>query len=360
MKKLLILGAAAMVLGLSAREPSMKIVDKSFERKGEKLQHKEWIVKFHHSDMNLKNTLDSEGKLVKKAWGDFFIGLRHGTVSNGSWDIWQFISVMDKKWKVMPEKDPVSKVSFVRFADSSCANMEWSNGTIRVLQTAGSQKWVYVKVTMPAGIHKVMLYVRPGGSHHGIKGRERHIRLGSYETESKNFKVNTMNFDGKTTGMAFFNKNYSEKNGNFLVFEAEKIQSIQNHTENPVTVIFYPKKGVTELNFALGYFLNEDAEEVTQRFLVEQLPTIRKGLDSIQWDKAPDFSEFTKNAAQVKSLIAGVQGDAKAKFEKEFAEIQKAYEDAKAKNDIPAYTQALERLRKLQKSIGAASLGDLM
>ena len=360
MKRLIVLGALAMVLGLSAREPSMKLIDKPFDRKGEKLQHKEWVVKFHHADLNLKNIIDKDGKLVKKAWGDFFLGLRHGTIYNGSWDIWHFVSAMDKKWKVLPEKEPASKVSFVRFADSSCVNMEWTNGSIRVLQTSGSQKWVYVKVTMPAGIHKVMLSVRPGGSHHGIKGRERHIRFGSLDVESKNFKVNKIPFDGKTTGMAFYNKNYNEKNGNFLVFEAEKIQTIQNHTENPVNVIFYPKKGVTELNFALGYFLNEDAEEVIQRFMVEQLPTIRKGLDSIQWDKAPDFSEFTKNAAQVKNLIAGVQGPDKAKYEKEFAAIVKDYEAAKAKNDISAYTDVLDRLRKLQKKIGSSTLDSLM
>ena len=67
-----------------------------------------------------------------------------------------------------------------------------------------------------------------------------------------------------------------------------------------------------ELNFALGYFLDEDAEEVIQRFMVEQLPTIRKGLDSIQWDKAPDFTEFSRNAEQGKYLISGYQVAAKA------------------------------------------------
>ena len=75
MKRLIVLGALAMVLGLSAREPSMKLIDKPFDRKGEKLQHKEWVVKFHHADLNLKNIIDKDGKLVKKAWGDFFLGL---------------------------------------------------------------------------------------------------------------------------------------------------------------------------------------------------------------------------------------------------------------------------------------------
>ena len=62
----------------------------------------------------------------------------------------------------------------------------------------------------------------------------------------------------------------------------------------------------------------------------------------------------------MKKLIAGLSGAEKAKYEKDFAEIQKEYETAKAANDIPAYTKALERLRKLQKTIGSSALGDLM
>lgn len=360
MKKLAILACAAILAGLSAREPSMKVTEKVIDRKGVKLTQKEWVAKFHHSEMNLKITLDADGKIVKKAWGDFFLGLRHGTIYNGSWDIWQFIAAKGMKSADLPSSAPVERVSFVRFPDSSSANMVWKNGEIRVLQTSGAANWVYVKVIIPEGVRNVSLVLRPGGAHTSVKGRERWIRYNGKDTPVNFFKVRTMEVAPKVDGMAIYSKNYNEKYGNFLVFESEKVAKITQHTENPVTIFFHAKPGVKELNFALGYFANQDPEEAMQRFLVEQAPTVRKSLDAIQWDKAPDFSEFTKNAAQVKSLIAGVQGDAKAKFEKEFAEIQKAYEDAKAKNDIPAYTQALERLRKLQKSIGAASLGDLM
>ena len=110
----------------------------------------------------------------------------------------------------------------------------------------------------------------------------------------------------------------------------------------------------------LGSFLNANADEVTKRFLVEQLPNQRKALDSIEWDKAPDFTEFSRNAEQVKKLIAGLQGDEKAKNEKELAAIQKEYEAAKAMNDQNAYAKALDKLRKLQKAIGSSALNSLM
>lgn len=360
MKKLLIFTGLALAAVLSAREPSMKVIEKKIDRKGVSLTQKEWKVNFHHSEMLLKNMIGADGKLVKKAWGDFFCGLTHGTISNGSWDIWDFISVQSMKWKNIPSAAPVSNVAFVRFPDSSSFNMSWADGEIKVLQTSGAKDWVYVKVKMPAGIRCVTLRLRPGGAHSSVKGRERHIRYNGGDELAEFFKVKTLKWDGKSDGLAFYNRNYSEKNGNFLVFESEKIAKINHHTENPVTLQIYPKKGVTEMNFALGYFLNANADEVTKRFLVEQLPNQRKALDSIEWDKAPDFTEFSRNAEQVKKLIAGLQGDEKAKNEKELAAIQKEYEAAKAMNDQNAYAKALDKLRKLQKAIGSSALNSLM
>lgn len=345
---------------LSAREPSMKLTEKKLTRKGETFTVKQWSVKFHHSDLTLKNTFDKDGKLVKKAWEDFFLGLHHGTISNGSWDIWNFIYAQDIKGKALPDSAAAEQVSFIRFPDSSSVNMAWKNGVIKVLQTSGAAQWVYVKVTLPAGIRQVTFRLRPGGAHSGIKGRERWIRYNGKDTASEFFKTRTIPVAANVDGMAFFNRNYSEKNGNFLVFESEKIARITNHTENPVTVIFHAKPGVKELNFALGYFLNQDAQEVIQRFLVEQLPNLRKSLDAVQWDKAPDFTEFSKNAEQVKNLISGIQEADKAKYEQEFQAIQKHYESAKANNDQNKYVNALERLRNLQKKIGASALDSLM
>ena len=67
-----------------------------------------------------------------------------------------------------------------------------------------------------------------------------------------------------------------------------------------------------------------------------------------------------KTQDQVKKLIAGLQGADKAKYEKELAAIQKEYESAKAKNDQIAYAKALDKLRNLQKTIGASALDSLM
>jgi hypothetical protein len=79
-------------------------------------------------------------------------------------------------------------------------------------------------------------------------------------------------------------------------------------------------------------------------------------MDSIQWDKTPDFSEFTRNARQVKTLINGLSGDAKAKFEKEFAAINQACKIANQKKDVSVYNDALAKLRKLQQNVGTYAM----
>ena len=356
MKKLLIFAAAAAVVGLSAGEPAMKFTESQINRKGVKLTRKVWKVNFHHSSLNFRNTLSPEGKLITSAWDDLFLGLGHGSINNGSWDGWNFLSAQGIKSKPLPGAAPVSKVDFVRYNDSSSVNINWQNGQFRILQQENTPAWVYVKVTIPEGIKEVTLRVRPGGSHYNIKGRERWIRYNGADFESKGWSAKAFMPAAGVDGMTFFSRNYNEKYGNLLVFESAKVEKITYRGENPIYISFYAKPGVKEMNFALSYFKNEDAENAMKRFLVEQLPTAKKAMDSIQWDKAPDFTEFSRNAAQVRTLISGLQGPKKAAFEKEFTEINAAYETAKAKNDVPGYTNALERLRKLQKNVGASAM----
>lgn len=356
MKKLFIFAAVAAAIGLSAGEPAMKVTEKKIDRKGVQLTRKSWKVNFHHSTLTFTNTLSPEGKLLNSAWDDLFLGVGHGNVNNGSWDGWFFLCAQGIKSKQLPNAAPASKVDFVRYNDSSAVNIKWETGDFRVLQPANTPEWLYVKVSIPEGIKTVSLRVRPGGAHYNIKGRERWIRYNGSDFESKGYTPIPLTYGKGVDGMAFYSKNYNEKFGNYLVFESDKVEKITCNGENPIVVTFHAKPGVKEMHFALSYFKNEDPENAMKRFLVEQLPTAKKVLDGIQWDKAPDFTEFSRNAAQVKNLISSMQGPKKAEFEKEFNEIQAAYEAAKSKNDVSGYASALERLRALQKKVGASAM----
>lgn len=354
MKRIITLAFLVTLCGLYAKEPLIKYTEKKIDRKGTSLVRKMWNVNFHHSSLNFHNTFDNNGKLVRKAWDDLFLGVGHGSINNGSWDGWNFITVQGVKSKSLPGGEIIKKVDFVRYSDSASVNLNWPSGQIRVLQQANNAKWLYVKVTNPTGIKSVTLRVRPGGAHYNIKGRERVIRYNGNDLVSG--KLKTLMPAKGVDGMAFYSRNYNEKYGNFLIFESNKIAKMTYFSENPIYLNIYANPGVKEMVFALGYFSNEDADAAINRFLVEQLPTAKKAMDSVQWDKAPDFSEFKRNAVQVKNLIAGTSGAAKAKFEKEFAATNKAYEAAIKKKDVSAYNDALARLRKLQKQVGTHAM----
>lgn len=352
---LLTLAALTASIALPAREPNIKLKETKIDRKGVKLNRKTWKVDFHHSALTLQNTITEDGKLSTKAWDDFMLGLSHGSINNGSWDRWNFIHVLGSKPKtVLPAKDPVKKVDLVRYSDGASLNLTWDIGQIRILQPANSAKWIYVKINLPDGIKAVSLRVRPGGAHYNIKGRERMIRYNGNDYKSINKPSAPIAVAKENGGMAFYSRNYNEKYGNFLIFEPEKTEKITYLYENPIQVTFHAKPGVKEMTFALSYFANEDAENAINRFLVEQLKTAEKAMESIQWDKAPDFAEFTRNAAQVKKLIDSLPeaGKEKAQFAKELTAIEKTYNTAKSKNDVSLYADALAQLRKLQKNVG--------
>ena len=356
MKHLFAILLFGILAALSAREPTIQLKEKQIDRKGVKLLRKSWKVDFHYASLTFQNTVNPDGTLSTKAWDDLFLGISHGTVNNGSWDGWNFLTAQGVKSKSLPGAAPASKVDFIRYSDSASLHLNWQTGQIRVYQAANSSKWLYVKVVIPEGIRTVMLRVRPGGAHYNIKGRERMIRYNNTDHRSVNGKLNPISVVNGMDGMAFFSRNYNEKYGNFLIFESAKTAKITHHSENPIYVIFHAKPGVKEMNFALSYFAGEDAENAISRFMVEQLPTAKKAMDAIQWDKTPDFTEFTRNAAQVQYLISGLPETKKNAFAKELADIRKAYNNAKSQNNVSAYTDALKRLRDLQKKVGSFAM----
>ena len=358
----LTLAALTAAMVLPAREPNIKLKETKVDRKGVKFDRKTWKVDFHHSALTLQNTITADGKLSTKAWDDFMLGLAHGTINNGSWDGWNFIIVQGNHSKAgLPAKEPVKKVDLVRYTDGASLNLSWTAGQMRIYQPANSPKWLYVKVCIPDGIKNITLRVRPGGAHYNIKGRERMIRYNGNDYKSINKPSAPIAVAKENGGMAFFSRNYNEKYGNLLIFEPEKTEKITYLYENPIQVTFHAKPGVKEMTFGLSYFANEDAENVINRFLVEQLKTAEKAMESIPWDKAPDFAEFTRNAAQVKKLITALPETSKEKaaFAKELASIEKAYTAAKSKNDVSAYADALAQLRTLQKNVGNHAMKNL-
>ena len=142
-------------IAVFSAEPMMKVTEKNLDRKGKKYTQKSWNVQFHHSFMILKNTIGEDGKLAAGAWGDYFFGLDHGRVNNGSWCGWNFMEVQDAAGKNLTRSAPVQSVSFIKFDGGSYAVLTWPKGSIKILQQHSMKDWVFVKASVPSGIRQV-------------------------------------------------------------------------------------------------------------------------------------------------------------------------------------------------------------
>ena len=78
---------------LFAMDPYVEKVEEYQERDGIKYIQTERNIYFHNGTIRYL-TLNEEGKnqLIKKKWGDYFMGLEFGRPrsSNGGWDLWNF------------------------------------------------------------------------------------------------------------------------------------------------------------------------------------------------------------------------------------------------------------------------------
>ena len=340
--------------------PMVKVTEKNIIRKEKTYTQKSWSVKFDHSAMILKNTINSEGKLVTGTSDDYTFGLRHGTVNNGSWCSWSFMEVLDAQGKNLTRSSPVKDVTFIKFDGGSYADCVWEKGSIKVLQQQNMKDWVFIKVVVPSGIRQVNFKVWPGGTAWKVPGRERRLKIADQDMELKGNTPKVIPFTGTECGIAFYNRNYNDQYGNFLVFDPASVAKITGVEANSMTVRIIAKKGVKEMCFALGYFAKEDPADATQRFLVERLPNVKKTLDAINWNPAADVSSFESTYKQVQMLISAMEGPEKAEEEKKLKEIRDVFEQAKNSSDAAGCAKALDNLRAMQKRVGSTKLNTLL
>ncbi|OQA89000.1 MAG: hypothetical protein BWY31_00185 [Lentisphaerae bacterium ADurb.Bin242] len=352
-KTCLYLGLLA-VLPLAGMEPMMKTVDKELKRDSRVLREKQWNISFGSSGMVLRNLVDLDGgRLIRQKWGDYFFGLSHGSVNNGSWCGWNFFSCAGTDGKSIPENSPVRKVTLVKFSDGSAADFLWDGLSIRMIQFSGVKDWVFMRVKSAAPLKSVIFRAWPGGAHWEAPGRERRLKIAD-----KDFDLTRKQVDIplERNGLALYNRNYSEEYGNYLVFEADKYDKLTGYSDNSVSLTFFPKKDQGEFHFALGYFFKEPPADAISRFLVERLPNIEKMLRTIDWNPAVDVSSFESGLQQTRLLLSKLDPGAGTAFSSELELIEKAFRKARSENDASGCAEAQENLRKLRVRIGEQGL----
>ena len=114
-------------LTLSAADIRIKTTEKEFQRKENKLRSKEQVCQLDGSSIVYRYVTNAEGKIVIGGWDDFFFGLRHGSVNNGSWSPWNFFQVFNAQNKNVLNQSPAEKVSLVQFDGGTMLDFKWKD-----------------------------------------------------------------------------------------------------------------------------------------------------------------------------------------------------------------------------------------
>ena len=311
---------------------------------------------FNQSEMTYNYLLDPANKPVKQKWGDFELGLRHGRIQNGSWCMWNFFSCIMPDKSSLTELSPAEKVCLMSTKDGVHAEIIWQGLTLKLIQLNNAKEWIFMEVTVKSTPATLRLRAWPGGAKwKAAGGGERRLMTRGID---KKIPEKKMEYSTDAGALALYNRNYSERNGNFLVFEPEKYKKITASANNMVMLDFIPEEGEKVFHFALGYFLNEDPQESCRRFLNERQPNITEMLKRVQWIPEADFSGFRSNVLVIEKIIAAgtLTEKEKSSFLAEVAKCKERFRKAEEKRDIPAAYHEVEVSGDIRSRIGQAAL----
>lgn len=375
-RPIIVLLAGAMLAWEQLAPAQLLLSESMVERQGQQVRQVKRSYLFGDSSLIYQYHQDpADGSLLSGKWGDFFFGLSHGSVNNGSWCTWNFLTVHARSGghrssDLIRQKPPV-KTGMVRFSGGQLAEWVWAGElSLRLLQFADMPEWLFGRLLLPAGdtVGEIGLGAWPGGAHWDIPGRERHLVCGGQDLNLTTAFQPVPFQPGQFNALALYNRNYSERNGNFLVFSGMQTAAVtaQAGGLNKVQLNFVPVPGGREFVFALGYFRDADPQESVARFLGEQAANIKDVLAGINWTPGLDASAFAReweigqNVLRVleSSADPGLTAEVEA-GRQQLAELRERFRQGVAADDPGACSIAWQELEALRLQLGQAWLNTL-
>ncbi len=351
--------------------------DQRIERNGTNVRQISRDYLFKASSLHYRYHLDAESDtLLSGRWGDYFFGLKHGTINNGSWCTWDFLQVnrtVQGRSRNLLKQAPVAKTGMSRFEGGELAEFIWPGGiSFRLIQFEAMPDWLFGRVLLPEGEAgsdlNVSLGAWPGGTHWEAPGRERHLVCGAHDLLLAPAPQSIPFAAGQGNAVALYNRNYSERNGNFLVFDGRQVASLAAHAGggNKVVMTFKPAPGNRVFCFALGYFLDADPGETVSRFLVEQAPNMIDLLLKVDWTPRFDSSGFHRDGRRLEALIHILRKSGEPDLmeqgrqgEQSLTELRQRFAAGEAGNDPGQCSSAWQTLEALRQQLGKAWLDTL-
>ncbi|MBR2983403.1 MAG: hypothetical protein IKC80_09285 [Kiritimatiellae bacterium] len=304
---------AAFLLAVLRCEAKVDIVHKdnlSDKRAG--MHREKFIAAFDKCSLFAEYTLEGD-RIVKKAWGDHFFGLKLGySPKNGGWSIWDFLNVHVRN----AEGRTVDALSASRpslFAGYSADGAdflaaEWlapEGKRLKLLFASypSHRDWLFVRVDLGgAKVERIDFNAYPGNAA-VPEGRERH-----FATRENDWILNkeAASFKPASSSALLYSRYVDERFGNKIVFDERFIESVSvPKTASMISVRFKPAEDAEAAVFALGYFAHKEPSDQVTRFLGEEGDSIAGFLRAVDWDAEPKSDDF-KLSVKI-ALLMGVE-----------------------------------------------------
>ena len=316
-------------------------------------------VYLNQAKLRLKHTTNDGKTTLSKKRGDLFFGLEFGRLprSSGSWGLSEFFRCYERQGKIcnlvrerVPTMVTACAIGGIAVADLEFPSMDGGRLRLRMMQFPSHPEWLFLRVTAEDFIiWRLDFQAYPCNSDDPVD-RERHVRT---EHGDANLKQETVKIH-ETTGpfLALYNKFMQETAGNFLIIQPEKFRLLEiPKCGAAVNIRLHPKKGVSQFDFALGYFKDRPAADAVSRLFDEDGDAVRNFMEGINWNPQMSTADFDRSLAEARRL-----GVAEATL----APIRKTYHDAVKKGDVTTAARAESQLNKLKQAAVAAGLADFM
>jgi hypothetical protein len=354
MMKILSLTATLVLAALQCAAKVDVVYKDNLSDKRAGMHREKYTASFDKCSLYAEYTLE-EGRIVRKAWGDHFFGLKLGySPKNGGWSIWDFLNVYvkDSEGRMVDALGASRPRLFAGYSAGGADFLaaEWlapDGRCLKLLFAAypSHSDWIFVRVDLGgAEVERIDFNAYPGNAA-VPEGRERH-----FATLENDWILNKESaaFKPKTSSALLYSRYVDERFGNKIVFDERLIESVTvPRTASKISVRFKPAEGAKAAVFALGYFAYKEPGGQVTRFLGEEGDAVAGFLRSVNWDAEPDSDDFKLSVKIALSMGIG---------RKALDRVAKRYLKAVKAKDMAAVAKCCDEVAEMRRRKTAEEL----
>lgn len=285
--------AAVAAAALSADQPRIVAQEKKLDD-GRTTYSKRIFL--NEGSVELVYTTRDGVKMERKKYGEAFFGFRNGGLPhfNGGWSQWDFFRCFEYKNGVhnvfaarAPKSVDLKQVNGVAILDLVYPGYYTGEVKIRMMQFPQYKDWTFIRVAITGFDPWRLDFIAYPYKSDMPKERQRFMRYPQKDVEITQTKQRH-NFVPEDPFIVLYNKKVQETAGNFLIFEPEKVKTVEGVSYGAGSEIrMIVQKGVPVFHYALGSFKNKPYAEAINSFFGEEGDKVRKFMDEINWDLKP-------------------------------------------------------------------------